>query len=267
MPMYSVSLQSSPYPNSKFPLQLSNSNLSVTRFSFIFSDKHFHFGRHQRLLPLPRALRESQDYQQAVKRKDLAEALSAIVPISDPAAADSASSALGNPRLSGRERDWAVPGACLDADDMKPVANAYGFLRDGGHIGTILPMLMFSNGSIIHTQLMTYLNFPDPPCYSSVQVDPKKWGLSGSFRYALISFLGGASFLLFQDIDIRPNLLALLGLPFLDSILLGSTCLAQISSYWPPYKRLSPSYLVGSPICGVILDAIVAMEVGIYKGR
>ncbi|KAG6589314.1 hypothetical protein SDJN03_17879, partial [Cucurbita argyrosperma subsp. sororia] len=165
MPMYSVSLQSSPYPNSKFPLQLSNSNLSVTRFSFIFSDKHFHFGRHQRLLPLPRALRESQDYQQAVKRKDLAEALR--------------------------------------------------------HIGTILPMLMFSNGSIIHTQLMTYLNFPDPPCYSSVQVDPKKWGLSGSFRYALISFLGGASFLLFQDIDIRPNLLALLGLPFLDSILLA----------------------------------------------
>ena len=27
------------------------------------------------------------------------------------------------------------------------------------------------------------------------------------------------------------------------------------------------AYLVGSSICGVILDAIVAMEVGIYQGR
>lgn len=69
------------------------------------------------------------------------------------------------------------------------------------------------------------------------KLSPKKWGLSGSSRYALIACLGGTSFLLSQDIDIRPNLFALLGLAFLDSILLGGTCLAQISSCWPPYRR------------------------------
>ncbi|XP_008447098.1 uncharacterized protein LOC103489633 isoform X2 [Cucumis melo] len=104
------------------------------------------------------------------------------------------------------------------------------------------------------------------------KLSPKKWGLSGSSRYALIAFLGGTSFLLSQDIDIRPNLLALLGLAFLDSILLGGTCLAQISSYWPPYRRrilvheaghLLTAYLMGCPIRGVILDPIVAMQMGI----
>ncbi|XP_038888050.1 uncharacterized protein LOC120077976 isoform X2 [Benincasa hispida] len=104
------------------------------------------------------------------------------------------------------------------------------------------------------------------------KLSPKKWGVSGSSRYALIAFLGGTSFLLSQDIDIRPNLLALLGLAFLDSILLGGTCLAQISSYWPPYRRrilvheaghLLTAYLMGCPIRGVILDPIVAMQMGI----
>lgn len=47
----------------------------------------------------------------------------------------------------------------------------------------------------------------------------------------------GVSFLLSQGIDIRPNLAAVLGLAMLDAIFLGGSCLAQISSYWPPYKR------------------------------
>lgn len=66
---------------------------------------------------------------------------------------------------------------------------------------------------------------------------PKKWGLSGSSRFALVAFLGGVSFLLSQGIDIRTNLAATLGLALMDSIFLGGTCLAQISSLWPPYKR------------------------------
>lgn len=78
-----------------------------------------------------------------MKRKDLAEALrflesfdrdSAIEPVNDSAAADSAPSALRNPRLSGWERDWEVLDTCLNADDMKLVANAYGFLRDRGFL-------------------------------------------------------------------------------------------------------------------------------------
>ena len=106
-------------------------------------NKHFHLHRHQRLLLLPRAIREWQEYEEAVKRKDLAEALrfleslgreSAIEPPNDSALADSAPSALGNPRLSGWERDWEVLDTCLNADDMKLVANAYGFLRDRGFL-------------------------------------------------------------------------------------------------------------------------------------
>lgn len=58
----------------------------------------------------------------------------------------------------------------------------------------------------------------------------------------------------------------------MDSIFLGGSCLAQISSYWPPYRRrilvheaghLLTAYLMGCPIRGVILDPIVAMQIGI----
>lgn len=45
------------------------------------------------------------------------------------------------------------------------------------------------------------------------------------------------SVLLSQGMDIRPNLAAILALSILDSILLGGSCLAQISSYWPPTRR------------------------------
>lgn len=69
------------------------------------------------------------------------------------------------------------------------------------------------------------------------KLSPKKWGVSGSSRVALAAFLGGTSFLLSQGIDIRPNLAVVLGLAFVDAIFLGGVCLAQISSYWPPYKR------------------------------
>lgn len=84
------------------------------------------------------------------------------------------------------------------------------------------------------------------------KLSPKKWGLSGSSSYALIAFLGGTSFLLSRDIDIRPNLLALLGLAFLDSILLGGTCLAQISSYWPPYRRRILVHEAGHLLTGML---------------
>lgn len=241
-------------------------------------NKHFHLESHQRLLPLSRALREWQDYEEAVKRKDLAEALrflesfdreSAIEPINDSAPAGSAPSALGNPRLSGWERDWEVLDTCLNADDMKLVADAYGFLRDRGFLpnfGKCRNIVLEGRRDVTPSVLESTTGL------EVSKLSPKKWGLSGSSRYALIAFLGGTSFLLSQDIDIRPNLLALLGLAFLDSILLGGTCLAQISSYWPPYRRrilvheaghLLTAYLMGCPIRGVILDPIVAMQMGI----
>lgn len=104
------------------------------------------------------------------------------------------------------------------------------------------------------------------------KLSPKKWGLSGNSSVLLAAFLAGVSFLVNQGIDIRPNLAALLGLAMADSILLGGSCLAQISSYWPPYKRrilvheaghLLIAYFMGCPIRGVILDPIVAMQMGI----
>ncbi|KAG2656279.1 hypothetical protein PVAP13_1KG071900 [Panicum virgatum] len=57
-----------------------------------------------------------------------------------------------------------------------------------------------------------------------------------------------------------------------DAIFLGGTCLAQISSFWPPFKRrilvheaghLLTAYLMGCPIRGVILDPFVALRMGI----
>ncbi|CAA0842137.1 Unknown protein [Striga hermonthica] len=101
---------------------------------------------------------------------------------------------------------------------------------------------------------------------------PKKWGLSGSSSLLVIALFAGVSILLNQGIDIRPNLAAILGLSMLDAIFLGGSCLAQISCYWPPYKRrilvheaghLLVAYLMGCPIRGVILDPFVAMQMGI----
>lgn len=69
------------------------------------------------------------------------------------------------------------------------------------------------------------------------KLSPKKWGLSGTSSFLLATLFAGVSFLLNQGIDIRPNIAAVLGLAMLDAILLGGSCLAQISSFWPPYKR------------------------------
>lgn len=66
---------------------------------------------------------------------------------------------------------------------------------------------------------------------------PKKWGVSEGSSPFLIGILAGISFLISQGIDLRPNLAAILGLAFIDSIFLGGCCLAQISSYWPPNRR------------------------------
>jgi len=65
---------------------------------------------------------------------------------------------------------------------------------------------------------------------------------------------------------------AVLALATADAIFLGGTCLAQISSFWPPFKRrilvheaghLLTAYLMGCPIRGVILDPFVALRMGI----
>ncbi|PHU25263.1 Protein IQ-DOMAIN 1 [Capsicum chinense] len=107
---------------------------------------------------------------------------------------------------------------------------------------------------------------------SVTKLSPKKWGISGTSSFLLATLFAGVSILLNQGIDIRANISAVLGLAILDAILLGGSCLAQISSFWPPYKRricaheaghLLIAYLMSCPIRGVILDPIVAMQMGI----
>ncbi|KAL0715093.1 hypothetical protein Bca4012_064415 [Brassica carinata] len=207
----------------------------------------------------PSALRE---YEDAVKRKDLAGALRFLKTIQidkQPDAIESAPQGL----------DWEVLDACLNADDMRLVGSAFRFLKDRG----LLPNFgKFTNIVLEGTREVTPTVLKSATGLEVTKLAPKKWGLSDSSSIALAAFLGGISYLLSQDIDLRPNLAALLGLAFMDSLLLGGTCFAQISCYWPPHKRrvivheaghLLVAYLMGCPIRGVILDPIVAMQMGV----
>ncbi|XP_022717580.1 uncharacterized protein LOC111276074 isoform X2 [Durio zibethinus] len=231
----------------------------------------------------PRALREWQEYEEAVKRKDLATALRFLISIdknnSDNLVEQNGSLPTESTRSQvgdlgfvgdrGSMSDWVVLDTCLNADDMRLVGTAYGFLKDKG----FLPNYGRFNSIVLEgTRDVTPSVLKSSTGLEASKFSPKKWGLSGSSSVVLVGFLGGVSYLLQQGIDIRPQLAIILGLAFTDSILLGGTCLAQISSYWPPYRRrilvheaghLLVAYLMGCPIRGVILDPIVAMQMGI----
>lgn len=168
-----------------------------------------------------------------------------------------------------RERDWEVLDTCLNADDMRLVGSAYGFLKDRG----FLPNFGKCRNIVLEGQREVTPGYLKSSTGLEVsKLSPKKWGLSGSSSVAMFAFLGGTSYLVNQGIDIRPNLAAVLGLAMIDAIFLGGSCLAQISSYWPPHRRrilvheaghLLVAYLMGCPIRGVILDPIMAMQMGI----
>lgn len=80
-----------------------------------------------------------------MKRKDLAGALRFLKSIEDlqrpiePVNNGSFPAESTRPRLGelgplGRERDWEVLDTCLNADDLKLVGNAYGFLKERGFL-------------------------------------------------------------------------------------------------------------------------------------
>lgn len=120
------------------------------RFSFAFTEasrpvpktKPLHLPKRRRALRS--ALREWKEYEEAVKRKDLAGALrflksaedrqSLVEPVNGSYPAESTRSRLVELGLLGRERDWEVLDTCLNADDLKLVGNAYGFLKDRGFL-------------------------------------------------------------------------------------------------------------------------------------
>ncbi|XP_055823065.1 uncharacterized protein LOC129891656 [Solanum dulcamara] len=212
-----------------------------------------------------RALREWQEYEEAVKDKDLSRALRFLR--EDPK--DSSIEPSRELDWSPTERDWQVLDTCLNADDMRLVGSAYAFLKDKGllpNFGKYNTIVLEGPRDVTPTVLKSSTGL------NVTKLSPKKWGLSGTSSFLLATLFAGVSFLLNQGIDIRPNIAAVLGLAMLDAILLGGSCLAQISSFWPPYKRricvheaghLLVAYLMGCPIRGVILDPIVAMQMSI----
>ncbi|KAF9674468.1 hypothetical protein SADUNF_Sadunf10G0130300 [Salix dunnii] len=233
---------------------------------------------------IPRAaLREWKEYEDAVKRKDLARALrflkSKETLTNNDSLADSANGSFTNDSATrsglgdlglfdGLERDWEVLDTCLNADDMRLVSSAYGFLKNRG----FLPSFgKFSNIVLEGPREVTPIVLQSSTGLEVTKLSPKKWGETGISSLVFIACIGGANFLVDRGIDIRVNLAAILGLTLLDSIFLGGVCLAQISSYWPPNKRrilvheaghLLVAYLMGCPIRGVILDPMVAMQMG-----
>ncbi|XP_074321224.1 uncharacterized protein LOC141657784 [Silene latifolia] len=221
------------------------------------------------------AVKDWKEYEEAVRDKDLGRALKFLKSIDDAKysiqSTESSESTrsrteLGFPVI---ERDWEVLDTCLSADDMKLVANAYQFLKDK----SLLPNFGKCTNIVIEGPRDVSPKFLMSSTGLEVsKLAPKKWGISGTSSAVLFAFLGGVSYLLNQGIDLRPNLAGILGLALADSIFLGGACQAQISSYWPPYRRrilvheaghLLTAYLMGCPVRGVILDPIVAMQMGI----
>ncbi|GAB4854726.1 hypothetical protein Ancab_023312 [Ancistrocladus abbreviatus] len=260
---YLASFPSLPSPKSSTPHSLS-SQFSPHPYGRInFPNKTLN------LPTLVKALREWKEYEEALKDKDLSRALRFLKAIDNELPVQPSESTRSPLELVGVERDWQVLDTCLNADDMRLVGSAYAFLKDRGFLPNF--------GSCRNIVLEGPRDITPGVLKSSTglevsKLSPKKWGLSGTSSVVLVAFLGGISFLLFQGIDLRPNLAAVLGLSLLDSIFLGGCCLAQISSCWPPYRRrilvheaghLLTAYLMGCPIRGVILDPIVAIQMGI----
>ncbi|CAH1434170.1 unnamed protein product [Lactuca virosa] len=206
------------------------------------------------------ALTEWREYEEAVKEKDLGRALRFLqeIPLQGLG--------LGELEL---QRDWQVLDTCLNADDMRLVGTAYAFLKDKGflnYFGKYRSIVLEGPRDVTPTVLESSTGL------EVSKLSPKKWGLSRSSSAVLIACFAGLSYLIDHGIDLRPQLAVILGSAMVDSIFLGGSCLAQISSYWPPYKRrilvheaghLLVSYLMGCPIRGIILDPIVAMQMGI----
>ncbi|KAL5100639.1 hypothetical protein RYX36_004966 [Vicia faba] len=265
---------------SSLNFQIPHPFLPSPQFSLKFS-RAFPPVTQKRFRPIT-AFKEWREYEEAVKRKDLAGALTFLKsleteqrltaePFGEEASpvTELTRSRFRELEVFGPQRDWEILDTCMNADNMKLVGNAYKFLKDRG----FLP----SFGKCRNIVLEGPRNVTPDVLSSSTGLEvtklaPKKWGLADGSTAALVAFFGGVSFLISQGIDLRPNLTVVLGLAIADSIFLGGTCLAQISSYWPPYRRriliheaghLLIAYLMGCPIRGVILDPIVAMQMGI----
>ncbi|KAJ3679314.1 hypothetical protein LUZ60_017325 [Juncus effusus] len=214
-----------------------------------------------------------RDYEDAVREKDLARALQFLQSISSPVDVTPPPSSVNSiSYVSGwsrPERDWEILDTCLNADDMRLVGSAYRFLQNRGFLRNFSKcrnIVLEGPREVTPTVLKQYTGL------EAINLSPKKWGTRGNERLAAFLFFSGTSFLVTQGIEIRPNLTAILALAIADAIFLGGTCMAQISSFWPPFKKrilvheaghILTAYLMGCPIRGVILDPFVALRMGI----
>lgn len=130
-----MALSASPFPKTFL--------LSHQKFSFLFPQTPAQ-GKFKplRIKHRSRALKEWQEYEDAVKRKDLARALrflknkndkNPIDPLNDSLMGDSSRARLPE-FVGGFDRDWEVLDTCLNADDLKLVASAYKFLQNRGFL-------------------------------------------------------------------------------------------------------------------------------------
>ncbi|KAK2972034.1 hypothetical protein RJ640_005054 [Escallonia rubra] len=88
---------------------------------------------------LCKALTGWQEYEDAVKNKDLARALRFLknvsaVPDESPIELTQTRVDAGGLGLIGLDRNWEVLDTCLNADDMRLVGSAYGFLQTRGFL-------------------------------------------------------------------------------------------------------------------------------------
>ena len=128
-----------------FPLppHLTISSLSaITRPSVFYFDNPPPWNkicsRKRRQRAITSALKEWQEYEDAVKDKDLARALRFLKDISIEPDNDSSMESSRPPEgelgLIGWERDWEVLDTCLNAEDMRLVGTAYSFLQNRGFL-------------------------------------------------------------------------------------------------------------------------------------
>ncbi|KAK8967101.1 hypothetical protein KSP40_PGU009256 [Platanthera guangdongensis] len=174
--------------------------------------------------------------------------------------------------LGGQIRLLEILWTSLLLDESMLLGWSYGYraekavFKEFGKENLINDRLYYQSRVVIPTHPLSYV------IWTASKLAPKKWGLSGTSGIMLLAFIGGANVMISQGIDMRPNFVAVLALATMDAVFLGGSCLAQILFFWPPYKRrvlvheaghLLTAYLMGCPIRGVILDPIVAMQMGI----
>ncbi|XP_047945256.1 uncharacterized protein LOC125191870 isoform X2 [Salvia hispanica] len=128
-PLYSPMAKPSPV----FLLSVAPPPLLCRPSPFIFHTRFLRRRIHGRRARI-RAVGEWQDYEEAVKKKDLAGALR-FLRLKDELQTSSIESIPQSNeelRLFEIERDFQVLNTCLNADDMRLVGTAYGFLKDRG---------------------------------------------------------------------------------------------------------------------------------------